>query len=306
MQPITSVNTLPTKPQLSGFVALLKPVTWFPPMWAFLCGAVSSGASITEQPLLILSGIVLTGPLVCGASQVINDWCDREVDAINEPDRPIPSGRVPPTTALWFAIIWSALALLWGGMLGLVVAAATAAGLILAWAYSAPPLRLKRNGWWGNAAVGISYEGLAWATRAAVFLGGALPNAHILTLALLYSIGAHGIMTLNDFKSITGDRAMGLKSLPAALGADTAARLACVVMALPQILVIALLIHWSHDIGWHPWVLALLLALQGLAMRRLLKDPETYAPWYNGTGVTAYVTGMMVAAAAIASVGVSP
>ncbi len=76
-------------------------------------------------------------------------------------------------------------------------------GLALAWAYSAPPFRLKRNGWWGNAAVGACYEGLPWFTGAAV-MSAALPSAPVIVLAVLYSIGAHGIMTLNDFKSIAG------------------------------------------------------------------------------------------------------
>ncbi|MFX5956590.1 UbiA family prenyltransferase, partial [Acinetobacter baumannii] len=69
---------------------LLKPITWFPPIWAFCCGVVSSGASLGARWGLVLAGAVLVGPLVCGTSQAINDWFDREVDAINEPDRPIP------------------------------------------------------------------------------------------------------------------------------------------------------------------------------------------------------------------------
>lgn len=85
-------------------------------------------------------------------------------------------------------------------MLGTWVFGATIVGVALAWAYSAPPLRLKENGWWGNAACGLCYEGLAWVTGAAVMLGGALPNGQVLSLAGLYSLGAHGIMTLNDFK----------------------------------------------------------------------------------------------------------
>lgn len=303
MQTVTPTSAVPSRPQVTGLLALLKPITWFPPMWAFLCGAVSAGSTLIDRPLLLIGGMLLTGPLVCGASQIINDWCDREVDAINEPQRPIPSGRVSANTALWFALIWSALAMTWGSVMGVVVASATGIGLILAWAYSAPPLRLKRNGWWGNAAVGISYEGLAWATGAAVLLGGDMPSADILLMALLYSIGAHGIMTLNDFKSVKGDRALGLKSLPAALGVDNAARLACIVMAIPQLVVIGLLLHWLGTLTWHIAALFGLLAIQGLLMRRLLKDPERLAPWYNGTGVTAYVSGMMVAAAALAQMG---
>jgi chlorophyll synthase len=128
------------------------------------------------------------------------------------------------------------------------VLVATLLGLFLAWGYSAPPLRFKQNGWYGNLAVGLSYEGLAWVCGAAVLLGGALPPLPVLLLALLYSLGAHGIMTLNDFKAIEGDREIGVRSLPAQLGADRAARLACVVMAAAQLVVIALLLYWGKPL----------------------------------------------------------
>jgi chlorophyll synthase len=278
---------------------LLKPITWFPPMWAFLCGTVSSGVSPLQQPLLLCLGLVLTGPLVCGASQVVNDWFDREVDAINEPDRPIPSGRVPGAIGLYFAIIWSLISLAWAGLLGTWVLIATALALLLAWAYSAPPLRLKLNGWWGNAAVGFSYEGLAWVTGAAVMLGGQMPPLPVIALALLYSLGAHGIMTLNDFKSIDGDRRLGIRSIPARYGARRAAQLACAVMIVPQVAVIALLMYWSKSLAAAS-VLGLLL-LQVLAMIRLLRDPRAMAPWYNATGVSLYVLGMLCSAYAIGS-----
>ncbi|MEM1113992.1 MAG: chlorophyll synthase ChlG [Pseudomonadota bacterium] len=284
-------------PEASALLQLLKPITWFPPMWAFMCGTVSSGISPLEEPLLLILGLILTGPLVCGASQVINDWFDREVDAINEPDRPIPSGRVPGSMGLYFAISWSVLCLAWAALLGYWVLLATVLGLILAWAYSAPPLRLKLNGWWGNAAVGFSYEGLAWITGAAVMLGGKMPSIEVLCLALLYSLGAHGIMTLNDFKSIDGDRALGIRSIPARYGARFAARLACIVMVVPQLAVIALLFTWSFTVAGY--VVLALLALQVLAMMRMLRDPRALAPWYNATGVLLYVLGMLCSALAI-------
>ena len=269
-------------------------------MWAFLCGVVSSGQSISEHWGLALVGVLLAGPLVCGASQVVNDWFDREVDALNEPGRPIPSGRVPGRWGLYFAVIWSAVSLWVGYLLGPWVFGATLFGMLLAWAYSAPPLRLKSNGWWGNAAVGLSYEGLAWVTGAAVMIGGAMPDVHVLSLALLYSLGAHGIMTLNDFKAIDGDRQMGIRSIPAQLGPARAARLACWTMALPQLVVIALLTVW----GQWPFalvVVAVLLA-QLVAMRRLLTDPRRFAPWYNATGVTLYVLGMLASAFALRAI----
>jgi chlorophyll synthase len=298
---IKSESTSPASQRVewSALLQLLKPITWFPPMWAFACGVVSSGVSPLDQPFIVVLGILLAGPMVCGSSQVVNDWFDRHVDAINEPDRPIPSGRVPGRLGLYFSVVWSLLALWLGFVLGSWVFAATLLGLFLAWAYSAPPLRLKLNGWWGNAAVGFSYEGLAWVTGAAVMVGGAMPDSRVLLLALLYSIGAHGIMTLNDFKSVEGDLKMGIRSLPAMLGIVPAVRLACVVMVVPQVIAVALLVSWERPI--HGAIIALLILLQLVAMVRLLKRPREMAPWYNGTGVLFSVLGMMVSAFAVSS-----
>jgi chlorophyll synthase len=158
-------------------------------------------------------------------------------------------------------------------------------------------MRLKRNGWWGNAAVGLSYEGLAWVTGAAVMIGGALPDWRILTLAGLYSLGAHGIMTLNDFKAIEGDRRMGIRSLPVQLGVRGAAWVACAVMALPQMTVVWLLFDWGRPL--HGAVVALVLAVQVALMIRFLGDPLGRATWYSALGVSVYVTGMMVSAFAL-------
>ena len=283
-------------PAPSALVELLKPITWFAPMWAFACGVVSSGSGLQGRWPVVLAGIVLAGPLVCATSQAVNDWFDRHVDAINEPQRPIPSGRMPGRWGLYVAAGWTLLSLVVAAALGPWILGAALFGLLLAWLYSAPPLRLKRNGWWGNTAVGLCSEGLPWFTGAAV-MAAAVPDGRVLMLALLYSIGAHGIMTLNDFKSVEGDRRTGIRSLPVQLGTDRAARLACLVMALPQAAVVALLLAWDRP--WHAGVVAALLAGQGVLMRRLLADPRGQAAWYNGTGTLLYVLGMLAAAFAL-------
>ncbi len=283
------------RPAWTAYVELLKPITWFPPMWAFACGTVASGQSLGERWPYALAGIALAGPLVCGTSQVVNDWFDRHVDAINEPYRPIPSGRVPGQAGLWFALAWTIVSLCVSVLLGTWVAVAAVIGLALAWAYSAPPFRLKQNGWWGNSAVGLCYEGLPWFTAAAALTGG-LPANETIMLALLYSAGAHGIMTLNDFKSMAGDTQMGLRSLPVQLGADRAARLACVVMTVPQIAVIGLLTLWRQPVA--AAVVFAALALQMVLMARFLRDPVGRATWYSGFGVALYVSGMVASAVA--------
>jgi len=260
-----------SRPEPKAVLELLKPITWFAPMWAFACGAVSSGLPVSHRLLMIAGGVALAGPLVCATSQAVNDWFDRHVDAINEPKRPIPSGRIPGHWGLYIACLWTALSLIVAATLGRWVLVAAAVGLAFAWAYSAPPLRLKLNGWWGNSAVAICYEGLPWFTGAAV-MASTLPDVRIIGLALLYSIGAHGIMTLNDFKAVEGDIEMGVRSLPVQLGVDKAVRVACVVMAIPQIVVIGLLLHWEHPI--HALIIGALLAGQFGLMVRLIANPR--------------------------------
>jgi chlorophyll synthase len=282
---------------MPAILEVSHPITWFPPMWAFACGVVSSGAPVLQQWWLLLAGVLLAGPLMCGTSQVVNDWYDRHVDAINEPNRPIPSGRIPGRWGLYLALIWTAVSLLLAWVLGPWVFGASLIGMALAWAYSAPPFRLKGNGWWGNLAVGFSYEGLAWVTGAAVMLGGAMPDWRILALAVLYSIGAHGIMTLNDFKAIEGDKQMNVRSLPVQLGVDGAARLASIVMAVPQAIVIALLFAWDKPA--HGIAVGVVLLIQLLLMVRFLQSPRERATWFSGLGVSVYVTGMMISAFAV-------
>ena len=280
-------------PNFMVVLELLKPITWFPPMWAFACGVISSGISVVENLDLLILGLIVAGPVVCGMSQAANDWCDRHVDRINEPNRPIPSGRMPGNWGLKIALGMTVLALGLGWQLGIWGFIATIIAALAAWAYSIEPIRLKRSGIWGPGLVGLCYEGIPWFTGAAVMLQ-AFPDTKIILVAIAYAIGAHGIMTLNDFKALKGDKALGINSLPVQLGPERAAKIACYVMAIPQVVVITLLFAWG--LTMFSIFVSLLLIGQIIAMRRLLNDPEKFAPWYNSTGVLMFVSGMMVCA----------
>ena len=68
-------------------------------------------------------------------------------------------------------------------------------------------------------------------------------------------------------------------------------------MAVPQVVVIGLLLSWSAP--WHAAIVLALLLGQFVLMVRLLKDPRGRASWYNATGTTLYVLGMLVSAFAL-------
>ena len=280
-------------PSLISLLELIKPVTWFPPMWAFLCGVVSVGALNSNNTILILAGLLLAGPLVCGMSQAVNDWCDRHVDAINQPERPIPSGRVSAGWGFFTGITMSAISILFAYYLGSLIFFATIIGVLAAWLYSLEPIRLKRSAIFGPGVVAICYEGLPWFTGAAIFTI-SLPNKEVLIVLSLYALGAHGIMTMNDFKATKGDKLLGINSLPVILGRKPATLVACLIMLFPQLIVISLFYFWGSLIL--AITLAVCVLLQSLSMIFLIRDPEKNTPFFNMTGVLLYIAGMMLSA----------
>jgi chlorophyll synthase len=283
---------------LQRSITLMKPVTWFAPTWAFLCGAVASGAlgwSFDVLGYLVL-GMIMAGPVLCGLSQIVNDYCDSEVDAINEPHRLIPSGLITQRHVQILAILLILLGSVIAWFLGPVVAVLVGIGLLFAVAYSMNPIRAKRNGWAGNALVSFSYEGLAWLAGHATFAALTWPS---FWLAFLYSLGAHGIMTVNDFKSIPGDTRMGIRSIPVMYGKQTAAWLVVMKMTLTQVIVIALLAWWGNPIA--AAAVGLLLLIQMVPYVRFIRDPENNAVFFNATAIMLYVWGMLVAAIGLAA-----
>ena len=303
IEPLTRLETQPRslKTTLSYSVRLMKPITWFAPMWAFLCGAVAVGMNWGdwENILKLVLGITLSGPILCGLSQVLNDWFDREVDAINEPQRLIPSGKVSKTQVMWTLVVLSVLGVAIPAYLGVPIAVLAVLGFILAMSYSVHPIRAKRNGWIGNALVAIAYEGLPWLAGSATYgpnhqASWSAISGLSLAAALIYSFGAHGIMTINDFKSITGDIIMKIDTIPVLHGVKAAAWIALIVMNLTQIAMIIVLFLAGK--GLNAGLVALFLIAQLPLQRKFLADPKGKAIWYNATGTTLYVYGMLATA----------
>ncbi|EAT59699.1 chlorophyll synthase ChlG [Chlorobium ferrooxidans] len=295
-QALENVNKPGFRIDPSAILPLMKPVTWFPPMWAFACGVVSTGEGVAANWDILLRGVLLAGPLMCAMSQTMNDYFDREVDAINEPDRPIPAGKISKSASwlITFGLIVS------GFLVALsihpYVVAIAFVGVLMSHAYSGPPIRAKRNGWFGNLIVGLAYEGVAWLTGSFAITQG-VPSTETIALAIIFSIGAHGIMTLNDFKSVVGDRIRKVASIPVQLGEKKAAVLAAILMDLAQLAAIAILVYKG---SMTTTVIALVLLVAQLPMQKILiAKPLEKAVWYNAFGTLLYVLSMMVCAVGI-------
>ena len=285
---------------LARSIALMKPVTWFPPTIAFICGTIASGTTKFEFTTVsqIALGALMAGPILCGLSQVINEYCDREVDAINEPQRPIPAGLVTHRHVFVTIAVLTIIGLAMSLFFGMQVVYITLIGMLFAVMYSAEPFRAKKLGWIGNALVSISYEGLPWVAGHLAF---AQMTGGSLLLAGLYSLGAHGIMTINDFKSIEGDRMMGIKSIPAQMGADWAAMSAVVTINIALVMAIIYMYTSGHTVSA---IIMFLLALGQIPTQRKflqMTDPRARAIYYNASGVMIFVLCMIVSAVGIRS-----
>ena len=228
---------------------LMKPVTWIPLMWGVLCGAASSGRFTWtfENVAVSLACMLMSGPLLTGYTQTINDYYDRDIDAINEPYRPIPSGAI-------------------------------SLGQVKAQVFVLLGLGLT-----------VSYLLDLWAGHA---LFGEL-NQTVMVLTLFYSLAGLGIAIVNDFKSVEGDRAMGLDSLPVIFGITRASWICVLMIDIFQALMAAYLISVGENL--YATILILFIIPQiTLQDMYFLRDPVKNDVKYQASAQPFLVLGMLV------------
>jgi chlorophyll synthase len=288
---------------------LMKPITWIPLIWGVICGAASSGEYTwtLESVLKVLTCMLLSGPLMTGYTQTLNDFYDREIDAINEPYRPIPSGAIsiPQVTAQILILLGGGLGVaylldLWAKHDFPIMTVLTLGGAFIAYIYSAPPLKLKQNGWLGNYALGASYIALPWWAGHALF--GEL-NSTIMILTLIYSLAGLGIAVVNDFKSVEGDRQLGLKSLPVMFGITTAAWICVVMIDLFQAGIAGYLIFIQEKL-YATIVLLLIIPQITFQDMYFLRNPLENDVKYQASAQPFLVIGMLITGIALGQAGI--
>ena len=285
-------------------IQLMKPITWIPLIWGVICGAAASGnfTWTLSNILASLACMLMSGPLLAGFTQTINDFFDKEIDAINEPNRPIPSGAISlkqVKVQIWVLLL---LGLLVAYLLDLYakhqfpsVFLLALGGSFVSYIYSAPPLKLKQNGWLGNYALGASYIALPWWAGQALF-GKLTPITAILTLA--YSLSGLGIAVINDFKSVEGDKKLGLNSLPVIFGIKSASRISAALIDIFQLAMVIVLISIGQNLAS---VILVLLVIPQITFQDmwLLRDPLKYDVKYQASAQPFLITGMLITALAI-------
>ena len=221
-----------------------RPFTLLPPLLGFVSGAVTAyGAPPrpeidTALWLYPLIGCVMAA-MLNASSNAINQIYDFEIDRVNKPNRPLPSGRLSLRGAWIFTVATFVVAMV---MAYLVQPVGTpecfiivAVAAFLATIYSAPPLRTKRHGIWANITIaiprGILLKVAGWSAVKTVM------DPEPWYIGLIFGLYILGASSTKDFSDIEGDRVGGCKTLPILYGVKTAAWMIAPFFIVPFLLI---------------------------------------------------------------------
>lgn len=141
----------------------------------------------------------------------------------------------------------------------------------------------------------FSYLVYPWLSGEVVYRGSLTPESII--IALCYAFASTGTMTVNDFKSIEGDKRVGIRTLPVVYGERKAAIIAALLIDIGQICAAAYMFALGK---WVNGVLILVFILPQVWLQlRFIESPRTRDVWYNGIAQNFLVAGMLVCALAV-------
>lgn len=241
--------------RLRGAIALTRPGN------AIAAGALTFvGTLVAGDPFSAAAGAAVAATvLATGAGMGINDYFDREIDAINRPERPIPSGALSPRAAVVESALLFAAAVALALVLPVLAIAIALVNLVALVTYT--KLFKGRPGV-GNALVAF----LGGSTF--LFGGAAVGNVEAtLVLFLLAAFATLGREIVKDVEDMRGDRAEGLHTLPIAIGRPWALRLAGIALGIA--VVASPLPYLAGTFGWAYLLVvvpAIAVMLVGLAL----------------------------------------
>ena len=221
IEALYSISSQTFLAQLNTFFLLPRPLNGLITALSVVIGALTAD-QVLVWPAILLAA--LSAALINGAGNAFNDLMDIDIDRINRPLRPLPSGRLSPNAAriesLLLALAGCALAFwlsLWHGLIALAVVALLAV-------YS---ISLKNSLLWGN--VLVAFVG-AIAFPYGALAAGDIGRSWIPALfAFLFHLGRE---IVKDIEDVAGDQIRGERTLPLCWGHVQAAVLAALVYLL--------------------------------------------------------------------------
>ncbi|HET7325499.1 MAG TPA: geranylgeranylglycerol-phosphate geranylgeranyltransferase [Halococcus sp.] len=198
--------------RIRGFVEITRPMNAIASgVLTFIGAFVAVGFSASLSTALHVGAAVCATVLAVGAGNTINDYFDREIDRINQPDRPIPRGAVSPREALWGSALLFAAAIVLALTLPVLAIAIAVVNLAALVAYTELFKGLP----------GVGNFVVAYLGGSTLLFGGAAVGTINATIVVLFALAALSTVAreiIKDVEDIVGDREKGLNTLPIAIG----------------------------------------------------------------------------------------
>jgi 4-hydroxybenzoate polyprenyltransferase len=286
---VTDIRTSHPAPRTSAgraYIDLARPFTLVAPALGFISGALTAVGAAPREPW---SSSLLTAPLLGSAmaallnagNNALNQIYDLDIDRVNKPKRPLPSGRLTVSQVWWFTNITYALAL----VLAWLVAPRgrhecfwlVAVAVVCTYLYSVPPFRTKRLGIWANVTIaiprGVLLKVAGWSSVKTIV------GVEPWYIGAIFGLFLLGATTTKDFADMEGDRRGGCRTLPIQYGVTRAAW-----MISPSFVVPFLMINIgaaTHVLTGNAWLLQILggvMTLYGLyVLYLMLRRPADLA-----------------------------
>ena len=204
---------------MKAYVQLLRPINCLMMGFAVIVGYVIASKGVFLAPLHVLVLGFLTAFLLTGSSMVLNDYFDREIDAINNPFKPIPSGRVSPTSAIYFALFLTITGIIAAALINHLCLIIAIFSFIVSTAYSG---LFKKTGLLGNLMV-------SFCVAIPFIFGSAMLNKilfHTLIFFAMVFLANTGREITKGIVDVVGDRSKGVMTLAVKYGEFFAAKTA--------------------------------------------------------------------------------
>ncbi len=282
-------------PKLRGLIALVRPFTLLAPIIGGICGGLMGWRYLHPDTRIPLPFLYLTFPyhwpfihyhdgfldlligastlaIVNAASNSINAVYDAEIDKINKPYRPIPSGIVTKDEARTVAWILYPLALFRAALVNRTFGFFVLVIMLITVAYSVPPIRLKKRLWVSNFTIAFTRGLLGFVAAWSIF-GDPFSDLTPWIIGGVMAIFLVGAITSKDFTDMKGDEKYGIRTLPIAYGPSKAATISGPFFVVPFILILFGVEFEILELGT---IWLVLLAIWGVIIGLLMQTTATH------------------------------
>lgn len=262
-----------------------RPFTLLAPSVGFIAFALAGWKGQDQYTLLQALPLIILGAISAAtlnaASNIINQYYDLEIDRVNKPTRPLPSGRLSVSAALWFCVILYIISFACAYLVGpqfFVIVLITA---FITYAYSGPPFRTKRHWLLANVTIAIPRGCLlvvaGWTAVRSVW------DLEPWIIGLVFGLYILGAASTKDFADMKGDEEGGCITLPIKFGIERSAKIITPFFILPFIiLLIASVVGWLHGNQVFLIILSVILVIWGAYVAYLIaRKPHELATEAN-------------------------